>query len=141
MSITDNNETIKLLEHRTLVQSPADAEAGKREISTYNIDELLNNHIGHLFSKKDFLIMLYPYLVIHITNPRCRDKKVIFIISIEAKTRANKKASAVQFIVAKTEDTNSYSSFMRYLFREIDSLPDTLLDRQTYSRLQNQNQH
>ena len=39
------------------------------------------------------------------------------------------KASAVQFIVAKTEDTNPPSSFARYLHREIDSLPDTPLDR------------
>ena len=120
-----NNKTIRLLEHRTLVQSAIDAEVGKREISTYNIDVLLNNHIGNLFSKKDFLNMLYPYLI-HITSPCYRDKKVIFIMSIEAKMRANIKASAVQFIVAKTEDTNSCSSFLRCLFRETDSLPDTL---------------
>ena len=78
-------------------------------------------------SKKDFLIMLFPYLVIHITNPRYRGKKFIFTISIEPKTRTNIKASAVQFIVAKTEDTTV--SFVRYLLREIDSLPDTPLDR------------
>ena len=124
MFITHNNETIKLLQHRTFVQSTVDAEAGRREISTYNIDVLLNNHIG-----KDFLIILYPYLVIHITNPRYRGKKVIFTITIEAKTRANIKAPTVQFIVAKTEDTNPPSSFARYLLREIDSLPDTPLDR------------
>ena len=129
MSITNNNETIKLLEHRMLVQSRVDAEAGRREISTYNIDVLLNNHLGNLFSKKDFLIMLYLYIVIHITNPRYRSKKVIFAITIEAKMRANIKASAVQFIVSKTEDTDPPSSFARYLLREIDSLPDTPLDR------------
>ena len=72
MSITHNNETIKLLEHRTLVQSPVDAEAGRREISTYNIDVLLNNHLGNLFSKKDFLIILYPYLLLHMIKPLYR---------------------------------------------------------------------
>ena len=71
--------------------------------------------------------MLYPYLAIHITNPRYRGKKVIFTICIEAKTTANIKASAVQFIVSKMEDTTA--SFARYLYREIDSLPDTPLDR------------
>ena len=129
MSITHNNETIKLLEHRTLVQSTVDAEAGRREISTYNIDVLLNNHIGNLFCRKDFLQMLYPYLLLHMIKPLYRGKKVIFTISIEAKTRANIKASAVQFIASNMEDTDPPSSFARYLHREIDSLPDTPLDR------------
>ena len=129
MSITHNNETIKLLEHRTLVQNTVDAEAGRREISTYNIDVLLNNHIGNLFCRKDFLQMLYPYLLLHMIKPIYRGKKVIFTICIEAKTRENIKASTVQFIVSKTEETDPPSSFARYLHREIDSLPDTPLDR------------
>ena len=100
---------------------------GRREISTYNIDVLLNNHIGNLFCRKDFLQMLYPYLLLHMIKPLYRGKKVIFTICIEAKTRSNIKASAVQFIMSKPEDTTA--SFARFLHREIDSLPDTPLDR------------
>ena len=99
MSIRYNNKTIKLLEHRTLVQGTVDAKAGKGEISTNNIDVLLNNHIGNLFCRKDFLQMLYPYLAIYITNPRYRGKKVNFF-----------------YDMYRSQDESKYKSFCHAIY-------------------------
>ena len=63
MSLTYNNKTLKLLESKTVLQPVGDIGTGRIERTTYSVDVLLNNHLANLYNNKDFLKLLYPFII------------------------------------------------------------------------------
>ena len=87
MSIRIGNETLKLVESKTIHQQNGDVETGRIEITTYNPSMILNNRPANLFTNRTVFFLFLPFVIEHIAKPQFRFKKFIFQVCAEPKTR------------------------------------------------------
>ena len=60
MSIQIGNETLKLVESKTIHQQYRDVETGRIEITTYNPSMILNYHPASLFKNRNVFFCFIP---------------------------------------------------------------------------------
>ena len=70
MSIRIGNETLKLVESKTIHQQYGDVETGRIEITTYNPSMILNNHPANLFTNISVFFLFHPFVIEHIAKPQ-----------------------------------------------------------------------
>ena len=73
MSIRIGNETLKLVESKTILQQYGDIETGKIEITTYNPSMILNDHPMNLFTNRNVFFLFHPFVIEHIANCATQD--------------------------------------------------------------------
>ena len=96
MSIRIGNETLKLVESKTIHQQYRDVETGRIEITIYNPSMILNNHPANLFTNVSVFFLFHPFVIGHISKPQFRFKKFIFQVCPESKTMGRIKNSTIE---------------------------------------------
>ena len=96
MSIRIGNETLKLVESKTILQQYGDVETGRIEITTYNPSMILNNHPANLFTNRNVFFLFHPFVIEHIAKPQYRFKNFIFQVCAEPKTTGRVKNLTIE---------------------------------------------
>ena len=96
MFIRIGNETLKLVESKTILQQYGVVETGRIEITTYNPSMIINDHPMNLFTNRNVLFLFYPFVIEHIAKPQYRFKNFIFQVCAELKTTGRVKNLTIE---------------------------------------------
>ena len=88
---------IKHILGKEIVDYTEDSEPLKIDIHTYNIDSILNKpeNEKYLYSKRDILLLLYPFFIAHFAQEKYKEN--IFIFTFERKQKAIYKRLEIEF--------------------------------------------
>ena len=109
MSLRWFNRTITLMDKKEIINKVGE-ETQHIFFHKYNIDVILNNplNIGYLTCKKSFLIILYPYLIMHFKQ--FKTSKYFFNICLKNKhNERNRNYKEANVIFSTSWDLSRYT--------------------------------